>query len=68
VVLQTAFKIFEKVERMQLARLGDLCAIPFFLWLCIYFYRKPVLTEEEKILYIFAATGLVADLMFVFIL
>lgn len=53
---------------MQLARLGDLCAIPFFLWLCVYFYRKLVLTEEEKILYIFAATGLIADLMFVFIL
>jgi hypothetical protein len=54
--------------RMELARLGDLFAIPFFLWLCIYFYRKPVLTEEEKIFYIFAATGLVADLMFVFVL
>ena len=53
---------------MQLARLGDLFAIPCFLWLCIYFHRKPILTEEEKLLYIFAATGLVADLMFVFVL
>ena len=47
--------------------MGDMLAIPFFLWLIIYFYRKERLTDEEKILALFAGGGFIADLYFVFI-
>ena len=43
-------------------------AIPFFLLLVIYFYKKPRLTDEEKILALFSFGGLLADLYFVFFL
>ena len=51
---------------MQLARIGDCLAIPFFLWLIIYFCKKPMLTTEEKVLATFCVGGFVADLYFVF--
>ena len=41
-------------------------AIPFFLWLIVYFYRKEQLTDEEKILFAFVIGGFIADLFFVF--
>ena len=52
---------------MKLARRGDMIAIPLFLWLVIYFLRKDKLTDEEKVLALFAAGGFIADLYFVFI-
>ena len=52
---------------MKLAHIGDMIAIPLFLWLVIYFLRKDKLTDEEKVLAIFAGGGLFADLYFVFI-
>jgi hypothetical protein len=53
---------------MQLPRLGDIFAIPFFFALTIYFSReskKRTLTLEEKILFLFASIGFVADVFFV---
>ena len=51
---------------MKLARLGDILAIPMFLWLILYFLRKEQLTDEEKLLATFAIGGFIADLFFVF--
>jgi hypothetical protein len=53
---------------MNLPKIGDILAIPFFLLLCIYFYKKNILTLEEKILYLFAIGGLCADMFFVLII
>ena len=53
---------------MNLPKLGDILAIPLFFLLCIYFYKKNILTFEEKILYLFALGGLFADIFFVTIL
>jgi hypothetical protein len=50
----------------DLPQLGDMIAIPFFLWLIYYFYRKPELTIEEKILFLFVIGGFLADIIFVF--
>jgi len=60
--------ILERLNRMSLPHLGDILAIPFFLWLIVYFYRKNQagpLTNEEKILYLFSIGGLIADTFFV---
>jgi hypothetical protein len=60
--------ILERFNRMSLPHLGDILAIPFFLWLVIYFYRKSqaaALTNEEKILYLFCIGALIADTFFV---
>jgi len=53
---------------MNLPKIGDILAIPFFFLLCIYFYKKNILTFEEKILYLFSIGGLCADMFFVLIL
>ncbi len=52
-------------ERMNLSRLGDMVAIPFFLWLVAYFWKKPDRTPEETVLMAFCAGGAVADVYFV---
>jgi len=60
--------ILERLNRMSLPHLGDILAIPFFLWLVVYFYRKNQagpLTNEEKILYLFSIGGFIADTFFV---
>lgn len=49
----------------DLPRRGDILAIPFFLWLVVYFYKKEDKTNEEKILGLFCLGGLIADLFFV---
>lgn len=51
---------------MNLPRIGDMIAIPFFLWLIIYFWSKKQLTSEEKILFVFAIGGFIADVYFIF--
>jgi hypothetical protein len=51
---------------MKLSRLGDILAIPCFLFLIFYFMRKETLTEEEKVLFAFSITGFFADVYFVF--
>ena len=50
---------------MKLARLGDAVAIPFFLWLVAYFWKKPDRTPEETALMAFCAGGALADIYFV---
>jgi hypothetical protein len=50
---------------MNLPRLGDTIAIPFFLWLVAYFWKKPDRTPEETVLMAFCAGGAVADIYFV---
>lgn len=50
---------------MNLPRLGDAIAIPFFLWLVAYFWKKPDRTPEETVLMAFCAGGAVADIYFV---
>jgi hypothetical protein len=51
---------------MKLSRYGDIVAIPFFFLLVIYFGKKPVLTEEERVLFLFCVGGFLADVYFVF--
>lgn len=51
-------------------RIGDLLAIPFFLWLIFYFWNKSKerdLTHEEMILFMFVITAFFADIYFVFV-
>ena len=54
------------VVGMKLARYGDMLAIPFFFLLALYFAKKPVLTDEERILLLFCIGGFLADVYFVF--
>lgn len=59
-----------RVGMISLPHLGDMLAIPFFLWLVIYFYRKDQteegLTLEERCLYLFCISGVLIDTYFVF--
>lgn len=53
---------------MNAPRIGDILAIPMFLWLTFYFWNKSKerdLTHQEMILLAFAVTGLFADIYFV---
>jgi len=53
----------------RLARLGDTLAIPLFAALIYYFWNlseERPLTLFEKVLFVFAIGGLIADLIFVF--
>jgi TRAP-type uncharacterized transport system fused permease subunit len=53
---------------MNLPRIGDILAIPMFLWLTFYFWNKSKerdLTHQEMILFAFAAVGFLADVYFV---
>ena len=51
----------------NLVHIGDIFAIPMFALLVYYFYDKSnnkYLTKLEYILYMFAITGLIADIYF----
>ena len=48
----------------DLSHIGDILAIPFFFLLCVYFYEKPRLTRTEQVLFLFAASGFVLDILF----
>jgi hypothetical protein len=52
----------------NLPRLGDLLAIPLFLLLAAYFASKGLrrLKPLEIVLFLFAVTGFIADIYFVF--
>ena len=52
---------------MDIVHVGDMLAIPLFALLTYYFYNKKNKTNIEKILYIFAITGLIADTYFTLI-
>lgn len=61
---------------MELSKIGDMIAIPFFFWLMKYFYKKrnerflkgykTILSNEEIILFLFVTCGFIADIFFVF--
>ena len=50
---------------MNLPKIGDMIAIPFFFWLILYFYNKDKLTWEEKFLFLFVVGGFIADIVFI---
>ena len=49
------------------AHYGDILAIPFFLLLSIYFYKKNKKTLLEYILFLFAISGFILDSIFTYI-
>lgn len=51
---------------MELARIGDMIAIPFFLFLILYFLRKERRTREEDLYLAFVTGAFFADIYFVF--
>jgi hypothetical protein len=51
---------------MELARIGDMIAIPFFLLLILYFLKKERRTREEDVYLAFVLGAFVADIYFVF--
>jgi hypothetical protein len=57
-----------KFSQVKIPQIGDYFAVPFFIWLVVYFYRKSqtqVLTNEENVLFLFCCGGLLADLSFI---
>ena len=52
---------------MNLVHYADILAIPFFLLLFIYFYKKENRTPVENLLLLFAITGLACDTYFTYI-
>ena len=46
---------------------GDICAIPFFALLVLYFYKIPNKTLIEYILFMFSISGFFADIIFTYI-
>ena len=50
---------------MNLARIGDMIAIPLFALMIVYFWSKPSWTQTETVLGLFAVGGFVADVVFV---
>ena len=51
---------------MNLVHYADMLAIPLFLLLIIYFYRKNNRTFIENILLLFAVSGLALDTYFTY--
>lgn len=43
---------------------GDICAIPFFLLLIVYFYKKQNKTRMELLLLYFSIAGFILDTLF----
>ena len=51
--------------------IGDIIAIPLFLFVSLYYYnlsKKKKLSIEEQIIYFFGVSGFICDIIFVFIL
>ncbi len=53
---------------MNLARIGEMIAIPFFFFLILYFLRKEERTDEENVYLAFVSGAFLADVYFVFFL
>lgn len=47
-----------------LSHIGDIFAIPFFLWLVIYFYQIEDKTPTEYVLMAFSTCGFALDILF----
>ena len=52
------------LQFIDFVRLADIFAIPMFIWLIYYFYKKQNKTNEEYILYFFVVCGFFIDLLF----
>ena len=50
----------------DLSHIGDILAIPFFLWLSLYFYEIENKTYTEYALMIFVISGFILDALFTF--
>jgi hypothetical protein len=50
-----------------LSHIGDVLAVPFFLWLSIYFYQINNKTMTEYILMSFVISGFIMDLLFTYL-
>ena len=51
----------------KLSHYGDMLAIPFFIWLSIYFIMIEEKTTTEYILLLFSIGGTVLDILFTYI-
>ena len=51
----------------KLSHYGDMVAIPFFIWLSIYFIMIEEKTTTEYILLLFSIGGAVLDILFTYI-
>jgi len=51
----------------KLPHYGDMLAIPFFIWLSIYFIMIEEKTVTEYILMMFSISGAVVDILFTYI-
>ena len=49
---------------MKIIHYADLIAIPFFMLLVFYFYRKKRRNRFENILYLFSIGGVIMDIYF----
>lgn len=52
------------LNRSDLSHIADILAIPFFFLLCVYFYEKQRLTRTEQVLFLFAVSGFILDIVF----
>lgn len=52
---------------MNLPRIGDTIAIPFFFLIFLYFLRKEERTDEETVYMLFIGGAFIADIYFVFL-
>lgn len=50
--------------KSDISHYGDILAIPFFLLLVVYFYKKKNRTDIENILLLFSIAGLILDIIF----
>ena len=51
----------------KLSHYGDMVAIPFFIWLSIYFIMIEEKTTTEYILLLFSIGGAILDILFTYI-
>jgi hypothetical protein len=55
------------MQRYGMSHIGDVLAIPFFLWLSVYFYQINDKTTTEWALLAFAISGFILDLLFTYL-
>jgi hypothetical protein len=55
------------MQQYEISHIGDILAIPFFLWLSVYFYQINKKTATEWALMAFAISGFILDLLFTYL-
>jgi len=55
------------MQHYGISHIGDILAIPLFLWLSVYFYQIQNKTATEWALMAFALSGFVLDLLFTYL-